>query len=411
MPKTQDDELRTIRSTLAYPINSKRLSQLASPSSRVAIAVTDSTRQVPNHKILPLAIEQLTESGVDDHNIAAGMHRPSTEEEIRTNIGNEIARRFVTVNHDAEDEMNMRGYGRSQLGTELQVNKLLADADLKIATGTTTPCSLSGRCGGSKTLMPGASRRRSIEQNHALFIRNLEKVNRGAMGGIVENNLVRKNIDDCGRMAGLDFAVNVPLNAEKQVVPAFAGDPLDVHRESDSFGKGVMRTALPERAGMVMAGHSYVENELGLFQSVTRTFATVENLVKDRGTIMLVSSCHKGIYEGSGNEVEPFRKRLADLRKSKEMVEMTKRNEVPSFEACVLYQFSWVMQRCSLKVVTDGVTKNVLNEVGISGFSSMDEAIEESLKAHDEDAKIAVVPYSSVTYVTPIPPPGVASIR
>ena len=93
------------------------------------------------------------------------------------------------------------------------------------------------------------------------------------------------------------------------------------------------------------------------------------------------------------------------------MVEMTKRNEVPSFEACVLYQFSWVMQRCSLKVVTDGVTKNVLNEVGISGFSSMDEAIEESLKAHDEDAKIAVVPYSSVTYVTPIPPPGVASIR
>jgi nickel-dependent lactate racemase len=117
---------------------------------------------------------------------------------------------------------------------------------------------------------------------------------------------------------------------------AFAGDPLGVHKEGVRLGKDVMQTTLLERADIVMAGPGYVENEASLFQSATRTFATAENLVKDRRTIILVSSCHKGIYEGTGNEVECFRKWFADLLKPKEIIEMTKRNEVSSFEACVI---------------------------------------------------------------------------
>jgi len=409
------NEVKTIGHALANPIDSKRVSQLARPESKVAIAVTDSTRQVPNHTILPSVIRELEESGVKDQNVtivvATGMHRPSAEEEIRSNVGDEVARRFKVVNHNAEDEAAMTRYGKSQLGTELLVNRVFGDADLKIVTGTITPCSLSGWCGGSKTLMPGVSGRRSIEQNHALFVKNLSGVNRGAMGGIGENNLVRKDMDDCARMAGLDYAVNVSLNEEKQVMQAFAGAPQGVHKAGVQFGKDVMKTSLPERADIVVAGPGYVENEVSLFQSATRAFATVENLVKERGTIILVSSCHKGLYEGTSEEVESFRKWLVDLPKAKEIMELTERKEIPSFEACVLYQFSWMMQRSSVKVITSGVSEDALDEIGIGRYASANEAIEESLRVYGKEAKIAVVPYASITYVSPIPAWDVASLR
>jgi len=407
------NDLKMIKKALANPTGSKKLSELARPESKVAIAVTDSTRPVPNRKILPLVLGELEESGVKDENItiiiATGMHRRNTEEEIKTNIGEKTARRLKVVNHNPEDQANMKEFGKTKLGTEVLVNKLFGDADLKIVTGTIMPCMLSGWCGGAKTVMPGVSSRKSIEQNHSLFAKNFESLDRGAMGGIVENNFVRKDIDDYATTAKLDFAVNVSLNERKEVMQAFAGNPQNVHRQGVEFGKDVMKTTVPERADIVISGPGYVEHEVSLYQSASRTFANIENVIKERGTIILVSSCHRGLYEGIGKEVEFYRDWLTRLPKPKEILEMTARNEVPSFESCILYQFSWMKQRFSIKVLTKGMSESELKEIGMGYVSSPREAIEESLRAHGKNARIAVVPYASITYVSPIPPSAVAS--
>ena len=113
--------------------------------------------------------------------------------------------------------------------------------------------------------MPGVSTRKSIEQNHALFVKNFENPDRGAMGGIVENNFVRKDIDDFAARAKLDFAVNVSLNERKEVMQAFAGHPKNVHRQGAEFGKDAMKTTVPERADIVIAGPSFVEYEVSLY--------------------------------------------------------------------------------------------------------------------------------------------------
>jgi len=411
--RTRND-LQTIKKALANPINSKRLSELARPESKVAIAVTDSTRPVPNRKILPLVLGELEESGVKDGNItiiiATGMHRENTEEEIKRNIGEKIAKRFKVVNHNPEDQANVREFGKTQLGTEVLVNKTFGDADLKIVTGAIMPCMLSGWCGSGKTVMPGVSSRKSIEQNHALFVKNFESLDRGAMGGIVENNFVRKDIDDCATRAKLDFAVNVSLNERKEVMQAFAGHLQNVHRQGIEFGKDVMKTTVPKRADIVIAGPGFVEYEVSLYQSASRTFATIENIIKERGTIILVSSCHRGLYEGIGKEVEFYRGWLTRLPKPKEILEMTARNEVPSFESCILYQFSWMMQHFSVKVLTKGMSESELDEIGMGYVSSPREAIKESLRTHGENARIAVVPYASITYVSPIPPSAAMSL-
>jgi len=407
------NDLQMIKKALANPIGSKRLSELARPESKVAIAVTDSTRPVPNSKILPLVLGELEESGVKDANItviiATGMHRQNTEEEIKRNIGEKAAKRYRVVNHNPEDRANISKFGKTQLGTEVQVNKTFADADLKVVTGAIMPCMLSGWCGSGKTVMPGVSSRKSIEQNHALFVKNFESLDRGAMGGIVENNFVRKDIDDCAARAKLDFAINVSLNERKEVMQAFAGHPQNVHRQGVEFGKDAMKTTVPERADIVIAGPGFVEYEVSLYQSASRTFATVENVVKERGTVILVSSCHRGLYEGIGKEIEFYRDWLTRLPKPKEILDMTVKNEVPSFESCILYQFSWMMQRFSIKVLTKGMSESELEEIGMGYVSSPREAINESLRTHGENAKIAVVPYASITYVSPIPPSAVAS--
>jgi len=119
--KRTRSHLQTIKKALANPIGSKKLSELARPESKVAIAVTDSTRPVPNSKILPLVLGELEESSVKNENItiitATGMHRQNTEEEIKRNIGEKAAKRYRVVNHNPDDRANIREFGKPQLGT------------------------------------------------------------------------------------------------------------------------------------------------------------------------------------------------------------------------------------------------------------------------------------------------------
>jgi len=169
--------------------------------------------------------------------------------------------------------------------------------------------------------------------------------------------------------------------------------PQNVHRQGVEFRRDVMRTTVPERADIVIAGPGYVENEVSSYQSASRTFATVENVIKERGTIILVSSCHRGLYEGIGKEIEFYRDWLTRLPKPKEILEMVARNDMSSFESCILYQFSWMMERFSIKVLTKGMSESELEEIGMGHVSSLSEAIEESLRTHRENARIAVFPY------------------
>lgn len=378
----------------------RKLLDSQGPKSEVAIAVTDSTRPTPNMEILSVLLHELRKSGVEHENvtiiIATGMHKPDSPEKIKRNVGWGIMERAAVVNHDPEDQTNLEKIGRSKLGTDIEVNKVFANANLKIATGSITPCMLAGWTGGGKIVMPGISSRRSIEQNHALFVRNLKEAGRGAMFGHAENNIVREDIDDVAQRSGLDFIVNTVQDEEGGILRVFAGDSIDAHKRGLSYAKKAMKVTIPRKGDIVIASPGVRPHEVSLYQSGSRVFGSIEGLVKKGGTVILVSSCFDGIYEGI--EKDKFRNLLLSYHDPEKVLRLTEKKEIPSFEACVCYQFAYMKQRYRIVVVTDGMSEDEIAEIGMEYAPTVDEAIISSLKFHGSNAKVIAVPYASITY-------------
>jgi len=394
------DERRSIREAITKAIHEGELSTTLKPTDKVAIAVTDSTRPTPNNKILPILIDELGKFGVKDGNvaviIATGMHKPDSPEEMKRNVGEETLRRVKVVNHNPDDRERLVGLGKTELGTNIEVNKLFADVDVRVTTGTVGPCMLVGWTGGGKTVMPGVSSRHSINQNHTLFVRNVRRTKRGAMFGLIEDNRVRRDIDDYAQRAGVNLIVNTVQNAKEEILGVYVGDLLEAYGRTLAHAKKAMTAAVSEKADVAVVSPGVYSHEVSLYQSASRMFASVEGLVEKGGTIVLVSSCYKGIYEGI--EQEEFKRVLLRYRDPEEVLDLTEKGEIPSFESCVSYTFVWMMKNFTTMVVTDGMSKKELEEIGMEHAPTISKALEISLSRHGRDATVTVVPYADITY-------------
>ena len=140
---------------LDHPIDSPPLREIVKKGERVAITVSDITRAwQKNYLTLPILINTLNEAGVPDENItiiiAVGGHRQNTEKEFIELCGEEVYNRVKIVNHDAWDTENMVYYGKTSRGTEVSINRIVAEADRVILTGGIIYHYMVGYGGGRK---------------------------------------------------------------------------------------------------------------------------------------------------------------------------------------------------------------------------------------------------------------------
>jgi len=103
-PEKKEDATFLIKKALQNPIKSRRLSEIVSPDSKVAIIVSDITRPTPTAKLLPPLLDELYLGGTKDENItvvfALGLHRNQTEEESQKLVGEEIYKKIRCIQHD-----------------------------------------------------------------------------------------------------------------------------------------------------------------------------------------------------------------------------------------------------------------------------------------------------------------------
>ena len=129
-----------VKAALARPIDAPPLREVVRPGETVVITVSDITRSWQRMDlILPIMLEELNKAGVPDENItiliAVGGHRKNTEDEFQMLCGEAICHRVRVLNHDAWDEANMVYLGKTSRGTEVSVNRMVAEADRVILTG------------------------------------------------------------------------------------------------------------------------------------------------------------------------------------------------------------------------------------------------------------------------------------
>ncbi len=291
------DQAGAVAEALARPIGSPPLSQIARAKigGKVVVVISDITRPVPNRVILPPVLDVLRDAGHPDDAvtilIATGMHRPSTPDERVELVGPDIVERYRIVDHRAEqrDELILLPTPTAS-GTNVWINQLYAEADLKIVTGFIEPHFMAGYSGGRKAICPGLVNLETIQKFHSpAFLENPR-----ADSGVLDGNPCHVEAIEVARRVGADFLVNVAVTTDQEITGVFAGDLEQAHLAgadavADMMGIDVER----EYDVVVTCGGGYPLDTT--FYQAVKGMVLATPFVRQGGTMVIASSCTQGI--------------------------------------------------------------------------------------------------------------------
>jgi nickel-dependent lactate racemase len=292
-----DDIPGAIHLALERPIDSPPLRELLRPTDKVAITVSDITRSWQRMDIvLPTLFDTLAQAGIPDGNVSilvvVGGHRQNSREEMEQLCGREVCRRVNVINHDARDLENMVYLGKTSRGTEVAINRVVAEADRIILTGGIIYHYMVGYGGGRKSVIPGFSSIRTIQQNHLWAMgRELGSgSNRNAVSGKTRGNECHEDMMEIAGFVQPDFIVNVVPNAEGEYAGIFAGNWVSAWQEGTKLVDEIYSVEIPGLADIVIASAGGTPKDINLYQT-GKTMDNASYAVKKGGVVIIVSDC------------------------------------------------------------------------------------------------------------------------
>jgi len=279
-----------IARALAEPVGTLPLFRLVSPDMRVAIIADDHTRLTPARLILPAILDGLHRGGVREDNIkliiAGGTHRPMSPEEKRQKFGAQILQRFTVLDHDCLNRNKLKTFGVTKRGTFIQVNSDAMEADFRLTVGVIFPHFPAGWGGGAKMLLPGIAGAETVAQFHMLG-----SVHPDTRLGQIDT-VTRKEMEEFAARVGLHFIFNVVLDAQGDILRAFAGDFVQAHRAGVEFARTIYEVEVNEPADLVISSTSPIDHD---YFQVMKGLYSAEVCTKPGGEIILVSPVHEGM--------------------------------------------------------------------------------------------------------------------
>jgi nickel-dependent lactate racemase len=379
------DARRALLDALAAPLGTCPLEAMPHPAS-VAIAVPDETRPTPLKALLPPLLERLCDAfpALKKENIAivvgGGLH-PAPDAAQLGRILPEAARGCRIIAHDALSSPVTR-FGATSRGTPVEINADYAAAELKIVIGQIDPHQFVGFTGGSKGVTIGLASKAMIQHNHGLMSRP------GARVGEAYGNPVRQDLDEAGEMIGIDLAVNVVLNPEKQIVALLAGKPRELVRPGSEVAARVYGLPIAEPFDIVIAACGGHPKDICLYQA-QKGLNLASECARENGKILLLAACAQGVGDELYHDyVRRFSSPQAQLRDFEE----------GGFRmgAHKAFLFSRTVTRFEVVVVSE------LDAATLAGChltkGPLQATLDRWLAALPASARIAVVPHANTTY-------------
>ena len=220
---------KQIRKSIKDPIDCLPLRELAKGKHEVAIIFDDMSRITRVSKIAPIILEELAGAGIPDNKIrfisALGCHGAMGKSDLVRKLGEEVVSRFPVYNHNALNNF-CTFVGSTSRGIPIFANQEVMKCDLKIGVGSIQPHPMVGFGGGSKIILPGIT---SLETNEA-FHRIVAKMSQENPGqsirmGSAPDNPLRSQIEEAGKMIGLNFKIDSIFNMWGDISQFFAGSP------------------------------------------------------------------------------------------------------------------------------------------------------------------------------------------
>ena len=371
-----------VRYALAHPIGAEPLRKLAKPGQKIAIIASDVSRPVPSYELLPAILEELTAAGCRDEDItvvfALGSHRHHTPQEQERLAGSGVFHRVRCVDSDPDDCIHM---GDTKSGTPVDVTRVVAEADFRICTGNIEFHYFAGYSGGVKAIMPGVSTPAAIQSNHRMMVSEL------ACAGNLDTNPLRQDIEEAGRICGVDYIVNVVLDEHRKIVYAVAGDAVLAHRDGCRYLDRMYRKPIAERADIVLVSQGGAPKDANLYQT-QKALDNAKHAVKKGGTIILIGACPEGL--GSAK----FEQWLTGSPSAHAMVERIGREfELGGHKAAAI---GMVLENARIDLVSE-MDDDFVRSIFLNPQPSAQTAFEEAMKRYGPDATVLAMPFGGAT--------------
>jgi lactate racemase len=191
------------------------------------------------------------------------------------------------ISHDAYNEENIVRLGLNRYRTLVSVNRDYFNANLKLVVGGVEPHQFAGYSGGVKTAAIGLAGLDTINANHKMMSQEHAEMGR------YDDNPVRMDIEDLGRVMRVDVALNVVMNSHKQIVQAFCGVPLEVMRKAVPVAREVYEVPVTQAYDLVVASPGGHPKDLNVYQA-QKALGHAVRISKVGGTIIIAAACSEG---------------------------------------------------------------------------------------------------------------------
>lgn len=379
LPVSESEE---IDRALDNPIGSGRIEEIARPGKKTVIMVSDMTRPSPSSRLLPPLLSRLSAAGVGEADVTLvfgmGIHRHMTHDEKKTLVGADVYSKYRCV--ESTEGREFVSLGTTSRGTPIEVCPEVAACDLLICTGNIEYHYFAGYTGGVKAVLPGACSRRTVEANHAMQLLP------GAELGSYENNPVRQDMEEAGRVIGVDYILNVVLDEKKRIVRAVAGDPSAAHAVGRRVVDDLYGVPIDGEVDVVLVSAGGHPKDVNVYQ-VQKALDNAARAVRAGGTIVLLAECPEGLGEPR------FEEYMTSYPLDEIIERIRARFVLGGHKAAAVAR---TLKRSPVYLVS-AIEPELVRACKMTPFGSAQEAVNEALEKHGADASVLIMPYGGST--------------
>jgi nickel-dependent lactate racemase len=390
-----EDVPQAIQDSLAHPIGTLPIQELAKPGQQVCIVFTDSTRASPDHLLVPALLNELENAGIKDHDVTllcgTGMHRKSTQEEKIAKLGAGIVERYRVIDNEPQNPAALVDLGTTRAGVPVQVHRAAVDADLLIATGIVEPHQYAGYSGGSKTLAVGAAGEALIAYTHGPAFVDDPCTRLGK----IESNPFQEAVTEAAHRAGLRFILNVVLDDDKRVLRVRAGDPQLAYRDLVAYARSVYEVAIPHQYDIVIGGVGYPK-DTNLYQASrapSYLFFAPISVVRSGGYLIIPARCEDGAGEGVGEQ--RFLSAMRNAPDIQFILDDARRNGYPPGQQRA-FVMAKVLEQAQV-IIVGSECPELVAACKMIPAATMEEALDMATKALGEECRALIVPHAMLT--------------
>ena len=377
--------MELVKQALDQPVGKHNLGDFVGARS-ATIAISDKTRPVPHHHLLPPLLERLESMGLSPENItlliATGTHPPMLPDEYPSIIPPDILARYPVKCHNANDKKNLVYLGQTERGTPVWINRHFVQADLRLVVGNMEPHQFMGFSGGVKSAAIGLAGKEVINHNHAMMTDAKSKL------GHFNHNPARQDVEEIGRIIGIHFALNVILNENKQIVTAIAGEPRTVMEYGIPLVKKIYQFDVDAPFDVMIVSPGGHPKDINVYQS-QKGLAHAARVTKKAGTIILAAACP----EGSGSD--KYEQWVSTKTSYQDVFDSFEREgfHVGAHKAFQIVRDASNVRLLLLSDVPDDFVRQLL----LTPVNSLEEALAQTLDSLSSDARIGIMPLANST--------------